>query len=151
MSYTSESGRLQILEDAAAAAGELSAALAAFGEAYEHLDEQAAQRAEDRLFRPLQAAYGQLGRTLTEFAQRYDLPEQRPAEAPIPAPGDPRVLLERVAEAAATADETLAELQDSMLPVEVGDQPLRAGLSSVRTLVAPLPAVCESLVRSFGR
>jgi hypothetical protein len=151
MSYTNESGRLQILEDGAAAASDLGVALAAFGEAYEHLDEQTAERAEDALFRPLQAAYGQLGRTLSEFAHRYGLSDRAPARAVEPAPGDARVLLERVADAIAASDETLAELQDSMLPVEVGDQALREGLSGVRSLIAPLPAVCERFIRGFGR
>ena len=37
------------------------------------------------------------------------------------------------------ADRTLAQLQDSMRPVEVGDAELRAGLSEVRRLVADVP------------
>ncbi len=151
MSYTSESGRTQILEDAAAAASDLNEALAALGEAYEHLDERAADRMEDELFRPLQAALGQLKRTLAAFAQRHGLVEPEVRDALEPAPGHPRELLDRAGEAAARADEALAELQDSLLPVEVGDQPLREGLAAVRTLIAPVPARAESLVRTFGR
>jgi len=151
MSYTSESGRLQILEDAAVAADELGVALAALGEAYEHLDEQSAERMEDELFRPLQAAYGQLKRTHSEFAARYGLPSRTFASASPGLPADPRVLLGRVADSAQTADATLAELQDSLLPVEVGDEPLRTGLARVRTLIAPLPNLANRFIRTVGR
>ena len=43
-----------------------------------------------------------------------------------------RELIERAGDAAYDADQAIAELQDSMLPVEVGDPELRAGLSQVR-------------------
>ena len=49
------------------------------------------------------------------------------------------------------ADRTLAQLQDSMRPVEVGDAELRAGLSEVRRLVAPWPHAANELVRGLGR
>jgi hypothetical protein len=151
VSYTNESGRTQILDEAGAAADELAAALAVLGDAYEHLDEQSADRVEERVFRPLQAAYGQLKRTHAEFAARYHLPG-RVFEAGDPGlPADVRVLIERVADATQAADDTLAELQDSLLPVEVGDEALRAGLSRTRTLISPVPAACDALVRTLGR
>jgi hypothetical protein len=151
MSYTTESGRTQILNDAAAAADDLAVAIGALGEAYEHLDDQSAERMEDLLFRPLQAAYGQLKRTHTEFSARHGLPEGSFRPAPIGAPGEARAMLERAADAISQADGTLAELQDSLLPVEVGDQPLRAGLSGVRSLISPLPGRCDQFVRTIGR
>jgi hypothetical protein len=49
------------------------------------------------------------------------------------------------------ADHTIAELQDSMMPVEVGDTELRAGLSDTRSLIAELPARGRRLLRALGR
>ena len=151
MSYTTESGRTQILDEAAAAADELSIALAALGEAYEHLDEQSAERMEESLFRPLQAAYGLLKRTHAEFAARSGLPGRQFAAAAPGLPGDPRQMVEHAAESAEQADGTLAELQDSLLPVEVGDEALRSGLSRVRVLIGPVPTAAASFIRTFGR
>ncbi|HET9719896.1 MAG TPA: hypothetical protein VFP55_07465 [Solirubrobacteraceae bacterium] len=151
MSYTAQSGREQILEDVAGAAEELGSALASLGEAYEHLDERAAERMEDDLFRPLQGAFGQLKRTHEEFARRYELEGRDFPPAPVPLPGDPRRLFERAAESIQAADETLAALQDSLLPVEVGDEALRAGLSRARMLISPLPQASVRLVRTLGR
>lgn len=151
MSYTTEEGRTQILDDAAAAVDQLSIAIAALGEAYEHLDEQSGDRMEAQLFRPLQGAYGQLKRTHSEFAQRVGLPVRTFDAAPPPAPEDPRASLEHAADAIAAADEILAELQDSLLPVEVGDQQLRGGLSGTRSAIAALPDACEDFVRTLGR
>src|ERR1700761_8359060 len=139
MGYTTDEGRTQILDDAAAAVDQLSVAMAALGEAYEHLDEQSGDRMEARLFRPLQGAYGTLKRTLGDFAQRSGLPGRPFPVAPPPAPEDPRASLEHAADAIQAADDTLAELQDSLLPVEVGDRELRAGLSGTRSTIAKLP------------
>jgi hypothetical protein len=151
MGYTTEEGRTQILDDAAAAVWQLSVAMAALGEAYEHLDEQAGDRMETRLFRPLQSAYGQLKRTHTAFAQRSALPGRDFPVAPTPAPEDPRASLEHAADAIQAADDELAELQDSLLPVEVGDQELRAGLAGTRTQIARLPEACDDFIRTLGR
>ena len=49
------------------------------------------------------------------------------------------------------ADARLAQLQDSMRPVEVGDAELRAGLSEVRRLVADVPRRASEFVRGLGR
>ena len=151
MGYTTEEGRTQILDDAGAAVDQLSIAIAALGEAYEHLDEAAGDRMETALFRPLQGAYGQLKRTHSEFAQRSGLPGRNFPAAPPPAPEDPRVALEHAADAIQSADEMLAELQDSLLPVEVGDQQLRSGLSGTRSVIAVLPERCDEFVRTLGR
>jgi hypothetical protein len=151
MAYTTAEGRTQILDDSAAAVRDLAEAVAALGEAYELLDEDSGDRLEALLFKPLQAAYGQLQRTHTEFAARSGLPA---AHFPAPAQGavaETRALIDRAADAIQAAQDALAELQDTLLPVEVGDQELRAGLSAVRTSLSPLPAACDTFVRTFGR
>jgi hypothetical protein len=151
MAYTNESGRRQILDDTADAATSLALAIAILGEAYEHLDDQSAERMEDWLFRPVQAAYGLLKRTRTEFADRYGLVAGDVGAPSAGLPADPRLLVERAGDAAQAADEALAELQDTLLPVEVGDQPLRAALARVRTLIAPVPGQSAEFIRGFGR
>ncbi len=151
MSYSAADARQQILDELARATDSLGVAVVALGEAYERMDEHAADRLEEELFRPAQAAYGRAQRAHARFAERYDLPA-RAFERPAPRlPTDPGHGIEFAAEQLRAADETLATLQDSMLPVEVGDPELRAGLSEVRTLLAPLPARAHALVRLVGR
>jgi hypothetical protein len=151
MGYTTEEGRTQILDDVAAAVEQLSIAMVALGEAYENLDDQSADRMEERLFRPLQTAFGQLKRTHLEFAQRSGLPTRDFPSAPTPAPAEPRVSLEHAADAIQAADDMISELQDSLLPVEVGDRELRTGLSGTRSTIASLPEACDEFVRTLGR
>jgi hypothetical protein len=62
-----------------------------------------------------------------------------------------RDFVEDAIEAVEEADGILAELQDSMLPVEVGDAELRAGLAEVRETVGTLPERAHRLLRTFGR
>ncbi len=45
----------------------------------------------------------------------------------------------------------LASLQDSLLPVDVGDEEVRAGLSAVRRGIADVPARARSIARTLGR
>jgi hypothetical protein len=152
MAYATAEARQQLLDDLATSADEISVALAALGEAYEELDEYAAERIEEQLFRPAQAAYARARRTHAEFAGRHGLPAR--AFAPQAAgvrPNDAKGAIEHAMGALAEADRVLAELQDSMRPVEVGDPELRAGLSEVRTLIADLPGVARQLLRTFGR
>lgn len=152
MTYTTAEGRQQLLDTLARATDELGAALANLGEAYEQLDERSAERLEHDLFRPVQMAYGRAQRTHGEFAARHDLPARAFAQ---PAPGAPshgvKGFLEETATAVAGADGELAELQDSMLPIEVGDPELREGLAEVRRLIADVGARTRELVRTFGR
>jgi regulator of protease activity HflC (stomatin/prohibitin superfamily) len=61
------------------------------------------------------------------------------------------VYVERAVEAIERADEILAELQDSMMPVEVGDRELRDGLSETREEIAELPARARRVMRAQGR
>ena len=60
-------------------------------------------------------------------------------------------LLDAAVAAVGEAESALVGLQDSMLPVEVGDAPLRAGLAEVRTLLGDLPARARRFVRVLGR
>ena len=151
MSYTNESGRRQIIDDSVAAANYLGEAMAALGEAYDLLDDPTADRMEATVFKPVQASVGQLKRTLAEFATRYKLPAPVFETAGLPAPTNPHTTLDRVIELVQAADDTVADLQDSLLPVEVGDTDLRAGLSRARTLIGPVPDAADGLIRMLGR
>jgi hypothetical protein len=152
MAYSSESARRQLLDDFAAAVDQLALALASLGEAYEEVDERTADTLEEELFRPVQAAYGRARRTHSEFAARFGLPG-RAFEAGTPGmhSGDPRVYLQRAVEATEHADQAIAEIQDSMMPVEVGDRELRDGLTETRELIAAVPARGRELLRIIGR
>jgi hypothetical protein len=152
MTYTAAEGRQQVLEALAAAADQLAVALALLSEAYEHLDEQAAERLEAQLFQPVQAAYGRAKRVHADFAQRHGHTAnafRSPSQA-APSSGT-KGLIEAAVAASEAADRMLAELQDSMLPVEVGDAELRAGLSEVREQVVGVRARARELVRTLGR
>src|SRR3954447_20469004 len=169
MAYTTDEARRQMLDDLAHAIDEIGVALAALGGAYELLDEQSGDRLEAELFRPVQATYGRARRTHAGFAERHGLPPRalepalgapgRPARPPrasepamaARASADARELLDAAVEAIEETDHLLAEIQDSMMPVEVGDAPLRAGLAEVRELVGPLPDRARELTRVLGR
>jgi len=152
VAYSADEARGQLLDDLAAAIDHLAFALACVGEAYDELDERAADVLEAEVFKPLQAAYGRAKRTHTEFARRYRLPERSFEErSPGTHSADPRVYLDRTVEAIEQGDHAIAELQDSMMPVEVGDTELRAGLSETRSLIAELPARGRRLLRALGR
>jgi hypothetical protein len=62
-----------------------------------------------------------------------------------------RALVDRAVEDIAAADDLLADLQDSMRPVEVGDAELRAGLADVRARLGPLPEAARDFIRTLGR
>jgi hypothetical protein len=136
----------------AEAADEIGVAVVSLGEAYELLDERTADTLEQELFRPVQMAYGRVKRTHAEFAERHNLPGRvfEPASPGAPSRGVKGFLDDAVG-AVGRADSTLAALQDSMLPVEVGDPGLRAGLEDVRNLVGDLRARARELVRTLGR
>jgi hypothetical protein len=152
MTYLTAEARQRLLDDLALAIDELGTALATLGAAYELLDERTADRLEAELFRGVQTAYGRAQRTHAAFAARYSLPGRTFTQpsAGLPSQGA-RTFLERAGEAISEADIALAELQDSMLPVEVGDPELRAGLAEVRSLVGDLQGRARQFVRTFGR
>jgi hypothetical protein len=152
VSYTNAEGRAELLDALGAATDHLGLALAHLGVAYEALDEAAGDRLEEALFRPVQAAYGRARRTHGDFAARYGMDGRdfAPAE-PGGRHAGARAAVEHAADELRLADDELGELQDSMLPVEVGDPEVRAGLSAVRELIAPLPAQARELIRTLGR
>jgi hypothetical protein len=152
VTYLAAEARQQLLDDLALAIEELALALAVLGAAYELLDERTADRLEEELFRGVQTAFGRAQRTHAAFAARYSLQGRTFAQPSAGAPSQgARAFLERAGEAIGEADTLLAELQDSMLPVEVGDPELRAGLAEIRTLVGELQGRAQQFVRIFGR
>jgi hypothetical protein len=152
MTYVAADARQQLLDIVAEAVDEIGLALAALGAAYEQVDDHTADRLEEELFGPVQLAYGRAKRTYTDFAGRHGLPvrtfESRNAGAPSQGA---KGFIQSAVDAAGQADRTLSSLQDSMLPVDVGDAELRAGLSDVRSLVGALPGRARELVRVLGR
>ena len=152
MGYSTSEARRELLDTLAEATDALGFALACLAEAYDKLDEHNGERLEEELFGPVQRAYGRAKATHAEFAGRHGLPghafeQQSAGVSPRGAPG----FIDRAVEAASEADRTLAELQDSMLPVEAGDPELRAGLAAVRERVRGLPGTARELLRTLGR
>lgn len=152
MPYTTADARQELLDTVAEAIEELGAALASLSEAYEQLDESNADRLEAELFGPVQMAYGRARRAHATFAERHGLPAVTfaPAVAGAPSQGI-KGFLDSAVQAIGRADRLLAALQDSMLPVEVGDVELRGDLESVRALLGGLGSRARELVRTLGR
>ncbi|GEM_PF-473060 len=150
--YTTADARQQLLDTIAEAVEKLGAALSSLSEAYERLDEHNADAVEEALFRPVQMAYGRARRAHSAFAERHGLPARtfEAATAGAPARGA-RGFLDSAVAAIGDADRLLATLQDSMLPVEVGDQELRADLEQVRSLLGGLSTRVHELERTLGR
>jgi hypothetical protein len=150
--YAADDARQQLLDVIAQACERLAVALAELSEAYEGLDTHSADRMEEQLFAPVQASYGRLRRAHAQFAQRHDLPARafESAQAGPPSKGV-KGFLEAAASAVAEADWLLSTLQDSMLPVEVGDAELRADLEQVRSLLGNVSSRARELTRAFGR
>jgi transcriptional accessory protein Tex/SPT6 len=152
MAYVAAEARQQLLDDLGRATDELGMALAALGAAYEQLDERNADRLEEELFRPVQLAYGRARRTHAGFAERHGLEGRtfESASAGLPSQGV-KGFLDNAVEAVGKADSAIAEIQDSMMPVEVGDAELRAGLAEVRETVGTVRSSAREFVRTFGR
>ena len=152
MPYTDVEARQRLLDALAEATDDLAQALASLGAAYEQLDDQQADRLEDQLFRPVQRAYGRAKRTHAEFAGRHRLPGR---EFKTPSPGAPSTgvkgFIENAVDAAGQAETELVALQDSLMPIEVGDADLRTGLTEVRQLIDALSPRARGFVRIFGR
>jgi len=152
VAYTTAEARASLLEEIGRSADQLALALACLDQAYELLDENSADRLETELFRPVQLTYGRLQRTYKAFAQRTGGPsrsfdQQRPGA---PSQGA-KAFIERAVTCAATAAQLIAELQDTMLPIEVGDPALRAELADVRNRLDALPPRARELLRTLGR
>jgi hypothetical protein len=152
VTYTTAEGYRQIMDALAGAVDHLSRSLGELEGAYDLLDERTADALEEKLFRPVQLAYGRAQRTYSAFAQRHEL-EERSFEGTTP--GAPargvKGLIESAVLAAGAADRELAELQDSMVPVEIGDPELRAGLEQVREQIGGLGGRSRELLRTLGR
>jgi hypothetical protein len=153
MAYVTAQARQELLDAVGEATDHIGRALAALGAAYEQLDDATADRLEEQLFRPVQHAYGRAKRTYAGFAERFGLTAREIAPAPAPTLTSRGVkgLLESAVDAVGLADAELSTLQDSMIPVEVGDAELRAGLSEVRELVGGLRGKAREFVRTLGR
>jgi hypothetical protein len=152
VTYSAAEARQELLDAIAEAVDDLADALAAIGEAHALLDEAGADRLEGELFRPVQLAYGRAKRAYGGFAERHALAARTfsPAAQGLPSTGV-RGFVDAAVESVADADALLAELQDSMKPVEVGDPELRAGLAEVRELLADVRARAREFVRTLGR
>src|SRR3954453_23903456 len=152
MAYTTVEGRQELLDALAGAIEQIGLARASLGAAYEQLDESTADRLEEELFGPVQVAYGRAKRTHSGFAQRHGLPaaEFTPAPQGRPSTGV-RGFIDSAVDSVGEADAVLAELQDSMMPVEVGDPELRAGLAEVRELLGEVRARAREFTRTLGR
>ena len=152
MAYTTAEGRKELIETIAAAASELAFASTALGEAYELLDEQSADRLEEECFRPVQVAFGRAKRTSSEFAARHGLDAPRVGDAPPGLPSQGAAgFIDGARAAVGAADHGLAELQDGMLPVEVGDEQLRAGIVSIREPLDGFDGKAAAFLRGLGR
>ncbi len=152
MAYKTADAQQQLLDSVAQAIEQMASAIALLSEAYEQLDESSADRIEEQLFRPVQSAYGRAKRTHAKFAARHKLPGRvfEPAAVLAPARGV-KGFIEAAVRTITEADLTLATLQDSMLPVEVGDAELRAGLEQVRSLLGDMRGRAHEFVRTLGR
>ncbi len=152
MAYSTREAQQEMLDEIAIAGDDLAVALADLGEAYELLDDTTADRLEGELFKPVQLASGRLKRTNAEFAARVGLSVRPPAQALAGPPSQGvRGFLDHATDAAARADARIAELQDSLRPVDVGDAELRAGLSETRRTVGEVPGRARLFVRTLGR
>jgi hypothetical protein len=149
---TTAEARQQLLDSIGLTTDELGAALASLGAAYEQLDQHYAGRLEDELFQPVQRAYGRARRTHAGFAARHGLASRK---FDPPSPGLPSIgaktFIENAVEAVGRAEAALTSLQDSLLPVEVGDAELRAELADLRELLGGFAQQARELVRTIGR
>lgn len=152
VAYTAGQARQQLLDDLAAAIDKLALALAVLGAAYEQLDEHSSEQLEERLFRPVQLAYGRLQRAHGAFADRSGIARREfTAQSPGAPSQAPAQLIETAADSIAQSDDAIGALQDSMLPVEVGDVELREGLADARLTLDGLPSRAHELLRVIGR
>ena len=133
MTYVASEARRHLLDTIAEAIEELGAAMGALTEAYDLLDDDSADRMEEALFRPVQTAFGRAQKAHAGFAERHGMEGRSfTAAARINATRGARALLEAALDELDEAELILTELQDSMMPVEVGDAELRSGLADVR-------------------
>ena len=152
MTYAASEAQQQLLDVLAEATDELGYALACLAEAYDGLDDHNGEKLEEGVFRPVQVAYGRAQRTHAEFAERHGL-RGRKFDQPAAGVSTRRApgFIDAAVDAVSEADRALAALQDSMLPIEAGDEGLRAGLTAIRERVNGVPAQAGQLLRTLGR
>ena len=150
--YATSEAQQQLLDTLAEATDELGYALACLAEAYDGLDDHNGEKLEEGVFRPVQVAYGRAKRTHAEFAARHGLPGRtfEQPSAGVSSRGAPG-FIDGAVDAVAVADQTLAASQDSMLPVEAGDEGLRSGLTAIRERLNGVPEQARELLRTRGR
>ena len=146
MAYSSAGARQEMLDEIAIALDDVAVAVADLGEAYELLDDTTADRLEGELFKPVQLASGRLKRTHAAFAERVGAVARAVAPA---TPGHPSQGVRGFLGHA--GDARLAALQDSLRPIDVGDEELRAGLSETRRILGEVPGRARLFVRTLGR
>ena len=152
MTQTTIEARNELLDAVAEATAHLGLALASLGAATEDLDEYHGGQVEDRLFRPVQRAYGLARRAHSAFAERHGIQLRRlGAPPPAMATSGARTLIDQAAIEVGEADNAVTTLQDSMLPVEVGDPELRAALADVRAAIGGFPSDARQVVSRLGR
>jgi hypothetical protein len=133
--------RKDLLETVSEAINQIGRAIAALGTAYENLDEPT-----------VQLAYGRAQRAHTGFASRSGLRVRTFTPPPPNSPGRTTIeLVERAVGYTADADTALSTLQDSMLPVDVGDPQLREDLALTRQALTEVPRRATEFSRQFGR
>ncbi len=152
MAVSTAQARGQILEEIAGATVQISFAVGCLGAAFELLDEVTADRLETELFRPAQRAFTRAKRASSGFAGRYGMtaPSREAPSPGLPSQGV-KVFVERAITAATEASRRIAELQDSMLPIEAGDPELRSALAETRELIDGLPGPARSFLSTLGR
>ena len=152
MVQTTLEARQQLLDMLGEAADSIGVALASLEAAYEQLDDYHAGELEEKLFRSVQLAYGRARRTHAEFAAQHGLSSRtfEPSSPGLPSTGAKRFIDNAVA-AVGQADSTLATLQDSLLPVEVGGPEVRAALAELRELLGGFAERAREVVRTIGR
>ncbi len=152
MAITASEAREQILDDLAAAIDQIALAIASLGEAYDRLSVTSADRLEADLFRPTQKAFGRSKRTHAQFAERNGFAGRQFASPSAGAQSQSvKDLVEQAVTVSTIANRQIADLQDSMLPIEFGDPELRTGLAEVRTLLDQLPGTAREFFRTLGR
>jgi hypothetical protein len=144
--------RKDLLDIIADATAQIARALAALEVAYEALDETSADHLEAEIFRPVQQAFGRAQRARSGFAQRMGIPIRPAAPPPTYSPAHSVAdLVERAVSSVHDADVALSTLQDSMLPVDVGDPELRNDLAVTRQSLAEVPGRAREFSRTLGR
>lgn len=152
MAVSTVQAREQILAEIAGATVQISFAVGCLGAAYELLDELTADRLEADLFRPAQRAFTRARRASSSFAGRYGLtaPSREAPSPGLPSQGV-KIFVERAVTASTEASRRIAELQDSMLPIEAGDPELRTALAEIRELVDGLAPPARAFLNTLGR